>query len=922
MKHVKSLGRLAVLVACIAAVVCTTSRSLFAQNDNQEDISKDASTEINVKNADISAIVRIFSRKTKRNYILDEKVRGKVSIYLPGKVTSDEALRILDSVLALKGFSTVPISENLWKIVPAKEARQSTIPTRTGERIHNPSSSVVTRLVTLKYVSAQDVQQIVSQLVSGDGLINAYTGTNSLIIIDAEDNIERLLQIIDQLDIPFSNREMTIIPIKHADVEDISQKLNEIMGTSKEQPDPAPQVTRASLRAQAQGRRANNNAGSTPALTSKTVAARGMEPKIIPDQRTNSLIVIADDETTARIRALVAQLDSKVDLSGNKFYVYRCQHANAEELSQVLAGLVGGGGSSTTPSAGGGSSLFGSNSQQQGALGTPSARSGASNRSGSPSRATGPTSTQLGENISITADPATNSLIIAASKPDFEKIRSLLSQIDVKRRQALVEATLLEVSIDDRIRSNTSFLTSTGGADGGAIARSDFSSENGLARLFAEPQNLQGLTLAAASAGSLSLPGGITVPSQSILVSAAQQNNNVNVLSAPTILATDNEEAQIVVGQNVPFLASTSTNAVNLNNTFNQVDRQDVGITLRITPQISSRDYVTLRVYTEVSALVLSTVNSALGPTTTKRQSETTIIAKDGQMIVTGGLIADDVSETDEGVPYLKDIPVLGHAFKSNSRARAQKNLLIFLTPRIIKDQFDARDSTIESTDKMRDVIAGYNVQPQRSETLLDDRINEVAESQIYTGPKPGTILPPSREGMNSMAPRIPQKENTTIILDGSGSGVLDLNSASRIEPNRKENMAATVSDYNSAEVRASLKSKQKSTNGSEAQFVVLEQLTSNHSENLPLKVSPLGRRTGIIIPKNSPLWTKRFFTAGERYKYQGGNGEATFRVLDVLATPSQVESEYPEVSSLWYTLSKTEAQHLGRGPWIKLGSH
>ncbi len=139
------------------------------------------------------------------------------------------------------------------------------------------------------------------------------------------------------------------------------------------------------------------------------------------------------------------------------------------------------------------------------------------------------------------------------------------------------------------------------------------------------------------------------------------------------------------------------------------------------------------------------------------------------------------------------------------------------------------------------------------------------------------------------MAPRIPQKENTTIILDGSGSGVLDLNSASRIEPNRKETMAATGSSYNSAEVRASLKSKQKSTNGSEAQFVVLEQLTSNHSENLPLKVSPLGKRTGIIIPKNSPLWTKRFFTAGERYKYQGGNGEATFRVLDVLATPSQV---------------------------------
>ena len=160
-----------------------------ASESAEQDIAKDSSTEINVKNADIAAIIRIFSRKTKRNYILDEKVRGKVSIYLPGKVSADESLRILDSVLALKGFSTVPIGDNLWKIVPAKEARQSTIPTRTEGRVNNPTSSVVTRLISLKYVSAQDVQQIISQLISADGLVNAYTGTNSLILIDAEDNI-------------------------------------------------------------------------------------------------------------------------------------------------------------------------------------------------------------------------------------------------------------------------------------------------------------------------------------------------------------------------------------------------------------------------------------------------------------------------------------------------------------------------------------------------------------------------------------------------------------------------------------------------------------------------------------------------------------------------------------------------------------
>ena len=898
----------------LIGILCMGRPTESMAQSSAEEITKDASTEINVKNADIAAIVRIFSRKTKRNYILDEKVRGKVSIYLPGKVSSDEALRILDSVLALKGFSTVPISDNLWKIVPAKEARQSTIPTRTGARIDNPSSSVVTRLVSLKYVNAQDVQQIVSQLVSGDGLINAYTGTNSLIIIDAEDNIERLMKIIDQLDVPFSNREMTIIPIKHADVEDISQKLNEIMGNSNEGTESLPQATRASLRTQESRKRARNSNANSSALVSQTVAARGLEPKIIPDQRTNSLIIIADDETTARIRALVSQLDSKVDLSGNKFYVYRCQHANAEELSQVLAGLVGGGASTGSTGSGSSatSSIFDSSSQ----------RSNSSNQSTSAKKtnSSAPTSTQLGENISITADPATNSLIIAASKPDFEKIRALLSQIDVKRRQALVEATLLEVSIDNSIRSNTSFLTSTGGADGGAIARSDFSTENGLTRLFSEPQNLQGLTLAAASAGSLSLPGGITVPSQSILVSAAQQNNNVNVLSAPTILATDNEEAQIVVGQNVPFLASTSTNATNLNNTFNQVNRQDVGITLRITPQISSRDYVTLRVYTEVSALVLSTVNSALGPTTTKRQSETTIIAKDGQMIVTGGLIADDVSETDEGVPYLKDIPVLGHAFKSNSRARAQKNLLIFLTPRIIKDQFDARDSTIESTDKMRDVIAGYNVLPRRDKTLLNDRINEVAETQNYDGPKPGTILPSSKAAKSFIEPHIPAKENTTIILDGSGSGILDLNKTSHRAPIDIEKSPLS---YGSNEVRASLRSiREIPAQVSGAQFIVLEQTQVAGNVSLPFEVSALGKRVGLIVPQNSSLLTKRFFSADRLYRYRDGSGHATFRVQRVFSSPNDAEVEFPEVSTTWHTITKATAKNLGRGPWIKLGGH
>jgi general secretion pathway protein D len=937
-----------------AVFVCYPSLDASAQpapqgdtGSNEQEYAKDSNTEINVKNADIAAIVRIFSRKTKRNYILDEKVRGKVSIYLPGKVSAEESLRILDSVLALKGFSAVPIGENLWKIVPAKEARQSTIPTRTDGRVANPSSSVATRLVSLKYVAAQDVQQIISQLVSADGLVNAYTGTNSLILIDAEDNIERLLRIIEELDVPFSNREMTIIPVLHADVEDIAQKLNDILGESaKKDSSPADQV-RASMADGSIPQPGTGVAGQTTRAGGRTISARGLSPKIIPDQRTNSVIVVADDETTARIRALIAQLDSKVDLSGNKFYVYRCQHANAEELAQVLAGLVGGGsGGSTTSGTGLGSGrqsnnsglsggAFGSNANgmqgNQSPFGSQNnRRSGGSSAgpglSGGGSRGNklGVTSTQLGDNISITADPATNSLIIAASKPDYEKIRTLLAQIDIKRRQALVEATLLEVTMDNSIRTNTSFLTSTGGADGGVLAKSDFSADNGLARLFSEPSKLQGLTIAAASAGSLQLPGGLTIPTQSILVSAAQQNNNINVLSAPTILATDNEEAQIVVGNNVPFLASTGTNATNLNNTFNQVDRQDVGITLRITPQISSRDYVTLKVYTEVSSLVLSTLNSALGPTTNKRQSETTIIAKDGQMIVTGGLLSDEVSETDEGVPYLKDIPVLGHAFKNNSQARTQKNLLIFLTPRIIKDQFDARDTTIESRDKMEDVIAAYNVQPKRRATLRSDRIDRVAESNPYEGPKPGTILPPQRTFKGNNEAKLPTRGNDSVVLDGSADGIVDLDSASPAPSKGKIETNPTL-DLDSlpapAESRASLKSPALESGASLKQgaFVILEYSGKTAiPTGLPFAGARPGTSLGVIVPNDSSSQALSFFQAHDTYRYLASGKKLDFRVKRVFDSPSDAETSYPEVSGAWRTLSRQETQSMGQGPWIR----
>lgn len=909
-----------------------------------ETVAKDGSTEINVKNADIAAVVRIFSKRTKRNYILDERVKGKVSIYLPGKVSATESLRILDSVLALKGFSTVPIGENLWKIVPSREARQSTIPTITDESGEQPSSTVVTRIVTPKYVSVEDLQQILQQLISPDGLITAYTGTNSLILVDLEDNIGRLVGIISSLDVPYTDREMTIIPIQYADVKEIAEKLNEILGTPKASGSSGAESESDLLRARIRDNAALNNGGfpagqtqpvgaaggavsAAPATafmgTSKTISPRSRAPSIIADERTNSIIVVADDDTTARVRALISQLDSKVDLSGNRFYVYRCQHANAADLSEVLSSLVGGGGSSGSSSSSGssrtsgttGSSLSGSGNED----GTGMARSTnlSRSRAESLSRAqtrnssqqrnpgqprTNPTgsgiaaSVQFGENVSITADPATNSLIINAGKADYEKIKSLLEQLDVKRRQVIVEAMLLEVGVDEGVDMGTSWLSSTGGADGGVLAKSDFGGD--LANLLADPTQVSRFSVAAASSGTLTLPGDIKIPTQALLVTAAQSNTNVNVLSAPTVLTTDNEEASIVVGQNVPFLASVSTNESNLNNTFNQIDRQDVGITLRLTPQISSENYVKLHMFTEVSDVIRATLASSLGPTTSIRTSETSVIAKDGQMIVTGGLMSDATSENEEGVPYLQDIPILGHMFGDRSTSRSRKNLLIFITPRIVRDQYDARDVTYEHKGELENDIRNFDTYPSRDEVLHNPNLDRVTEREHFKGQKPGTIRPPQRVAESS------KQVESSHTLNTDSEGVIELKVAPKLpqEAPKAEGFSALESG---AAVAAPT---------SAGLFVVFESSTADTNQsNLPFSFDQSGTHFGVEVPAESSAAVRDFFKIGSRYRYQAGKQSISAKPVARFATREEAASMF---AGRWYTLSPYEIMNLGSGPW------
>lgn len=940
--------------SAVPSAVPSSAAAPSPQNGD-EDLAKDASTEINVKDADIAAIIRIFSKKTKRNYILDERVKGKVSIYLPGKVTSDESLRILDSVLALKGFTSVPIGENLWKIVPSKEAKQSTIPVVIdGEKTAGASPAVVTRLLALKYVNAEDVQQLLSQLISPDGLINAYTGTNSLIVVDSEDNINKLVEIVNAIDVPSSDRDMSIIPIKYAEAVSIADKLNEILGTGGGG-DKGAQGTGGSMDLLRQ--RGSTTAQQMPVQpgqpgmppqaaaptggTGKTVSARAKEPKITADERTNSVIVVADEDTTARVKALISQLDTKNNLSGNKFYVYKCEHAKADELANVLAGLMGeGGGTGMTgtrrdnrrygqggqmgdlfddsgmrnSSSRSSSSRLGGSSNSFGLSGSSSdrGRMGSSSRSNRTGEGRGPSSVMLGENISVTADPATNTLIIVSSKSDYEKILSLLKELDVKRRQVIVEAMLLEVGVDDSQELGTSFLTSGGGADGGYFAEGNFGTQN-LGNLFDNPARLSGFTAAAASSGTLTLPNGTVVPSQAILVKAASRLSNVNVLSAPTILATDNEPAKILVGTNVPFLASTSTSEANLNNTFNQVDRQDVGISLEMTPQISSGSYVTLNLFTEVSGLVAATLKDPLGPTTTKRQSETTIIAKDGQMIVIGGLLSDDQSEFKDGVPYLSEVPVLGHLFRDTSTAQKRTNLLIFITPRIVKDQYDVREVTYEQRNQMRNDIHTNEVFPDREGVLGSRRLDKVTELEEFKGEAPSTILPKNDSEDQTREALKPVRS-----FSADSPGVIEL----KVAPKLPEVPGKSSGRKNSARADiAAISPERLNADGSGGErYVVMELDSSAAPGNVPFEIDPKSGAFGLIVPAEAAARAREFFRPGNSYSYQMADQRVAAHAVGVFKSESDAASQYPSLRGRWYTLSPFEIMGIGKGPWLATG--
>ncbi len=697
------------------------------------------------QDVDLGVLVKFMGEITGKNFVMDERVQGKITVVSPTRITPEEAYQIFQSVLQVKGFTTVPSGAAI-RIIPTKDAKGTSLRTLTEEGGRLPSEEYITRFIPLRQADVGDVISVLQPLVSPDGLITGSPQSNALILVDSAANIERLLRLLQQLDVASSRRQTQLLHIKHAAVAELADTIQQVM---EERLTPAGQP--------APGR---------PAVGSAQLRAF----KLTPDERTNTLVVNAAPEQLQQIRGLVERLDVPLPPGAGRVKVYYLRYASAEDMLPVLLDVIG--------------STAGTRAQQPRQPQQPADRRqrGSSLRRAYTERTRRPpqpgqqpaqqSAIDFAGDIRITADPATNSLIIAATPEDYSILLDVIEKLDIRRRQVYVEAIILEVSLDRMRQLGIELQGGVGLPDGVGVARTNL---GGINSTLTNPAQLSGLIMAALSERTVTLPDGTTVPAQVALLTALQSDQDVNILSAPNILTTDNEEAEIIVGQNVPFVASRSTDQTNLSNTFSTIEREDVGITLRLTPQISEGSTVRLALFEEVSRVIPNPLLDAneVGPTTTVRSASTTITVKDSQTVVIGGLISDAIQANEDKVPVLGDIPFLGNFFKSTAAQKSKINLLIFLTPHIIKDEQDAAAVSIAERDRFRDIRDRAGA-PRPRPDPLDMPSFELPEEQQVPAPQDGSEAVPADGNQRPLtldAVRVDRRsDGAAILLDVGGT--------------------------------------------------------------------------------------------------------------------------------------------------------
>ncbi len=648
----------AMLAAALLGLDSSAVRADDLARDEEEDL-----VQLDFNDAELTTIIDAISKMTDRNFIYDERVRGKVTIKSPTRISRKQAYAVFESVLQVKGFTTVETPGGALKIIPIRDAKQSNIETRKTALAPPNTDRFVTRLIPLRYIEAESITNTLKSLVSKDGSIEAYEPTNMVILTESATNIRRLLAIMEAIDIETYQDELAIFKIEHADAPTLAEQVSEIYG--------AEVSSTRSTRTTSSRRTSRSTASSKPAES----AVGHDKVRLMTDERTNSVIVLAPRAQMAEVRQLIERLDIPVTGSG-RIHVYYLQHADAEELALTLSSLVSG--TMPAPSA--------TAASGQGATSLRAVVQG------------------LAEGVKITADPATNSLVIQSSREGFDTLSEVIAKLDVERPQVLVEALIMEVDVTDSedlgftgmfrlINGNTEITTviapraAEGFAFGGPVGAAITGGAPLLQRFLHNTTNPD-------EDGNATTDGHVIDG----ILRAAAGDSGTNIISAPHILTMDNEEAEIRIGQNIPIITGRTQSAQGVSNatgnlaTSVNVERQDIGVTLRVTPQITEGDSLRMEIFQEISSINVGlTASGALGAAEdvgvplSKREIENVVTIRDGETVVIGGLLSDEYQDTVSKVPFLGDIPILGWAFKSSSRELRKINLLVFLTPHIIR---------------------------------------------------------------------------------------------------------------------------------------------------------------------------------------------------------------------------------------------
>ncbi len=615
-------------------------------------------------NVDISVLVKFVSELTGKNFIIDDKVKGKVTIISPKKIPIGDVYKVFLSVLEINGFTVVP-SGDMTKIIPASSAREKNLETRTKKELAEPEDRMVTQVVALERANPDEVKRILDPIISKSSSVLSYPPAGILVITDYLSNIKRLQEIILALDVEGAGDQISYIPIQNASASEVVKSLTAIFQ-------------------QRQG---------------KTTAV-----KAVADSRANSIIILASGADTENVRKLVAFMDKDIPRGESNIKVYRLQNSIAEDLAKVLNNIKDSGAGTATGSA---TAATGGQAATQKVL-----------------------APVVSKNAQIVADKATNTLVIMADREDYKILENIIKQLDVPRPMVYIEALIMEVNTNKdfnlgvewrglkEVNDSSAAFIGSGGANsttpGGYNIIPDATILTGTTTTTPTVAFPSGFTMGVMGTGITI--GGVTFPTVGAVIQAYKTDQEVSILSTPQIMTLDNEEAEINVGSNVPYITQQQQSTTSTLVGYNTYDYKDVGVILNITPHINEENFIRLKI--SLQSTKLTSASTSTTPTTLKRTAKTTTVVKDNETVVIGGLVGDSTEKDTYKIPLLGDIPVLGWLFSTHSSTREKTNLYVFLTPHIVRTQKDAAGLYQEKRETMGEVVEGIiKLDEKKSET-------------------------------------------------------------------------------------------------------------------------------------------------------------------------------------------------------------